>query len=60
MQTLIVILIVAIAAAFLIRKFLKKFKQEEACGCGCSSCPTDPASCEENPENSQVHSAHRE
>ena len=50
MQTLIVILIVAIAAAFLIRRFLKKFKQEEACDCGCSSCPTDAASCEENPE----------
>jgi hypothetical protein len=50
MQTLIVILIVAIAAAFLIRNFLKKFKQEKACGCGCSSCPADPASCGENPE----------
>jgi hypothetical protein len=50
MQTLIVILIVAIAAAFLIRNFLKKFKHEDACGCGCSSCPTDPASCEEKPE----------
>jgi hypothetical protein len=50
MQTLIVILIVAIAAAFLIRKFLKNFKQQEACGCGCTSCPADPASCEENPE----------
>jgi hypothetical protein len=55
MQTLIVILIVAIAAAFLIRKFLKNFKPEDTCGCGCSSCPADPASCEENPENSQVH-----
>jgi hypothetical protein len=54
MQTLIVILIVAIAAAFLIRKFLKNFKQEDACGCGCASCPTDPASCEDNPENSQL------
>ena len=46
----IVILIVAIAAAFLIRNFLKKFKQEDACGCGCSSCPTDPVACEEKPE----------
>jgi len=54
MQTLIVILIVAIAAAFLIRNFLKKFKHEEACGCGCSSCPTDPDACEENPDNSKV------
>jgi len=53
-QTFVVILIVAIAAAVLIRNFLKKFKQEEACGCGCSSCPTDPASCEENPDNSKL------
>jgi hypothetical protein len=56
MQTLIVILIVAIAAAFLIRNFLKKFKQEDqcGCGCGCAACPTDPISCEENPDNSKV------
>jgi hypothetical protein len=53
MQTFIVILIVAIAAVFLIRKFLKKFKSETACSCGCSSCPVDPASCEENPDNSK-------
>jgi hypothetical protein len=53
MQTLIVILIVVIAAAFLIRNFLKKFRQKEACGCGCSSCPADPATCEENPKSSK-------
>jgi len=52
MQILIVILIVAIAAAFLIRNFLKKFKQEDQCGC--ASCPTDTTSCEENPDNSQL------
>ena len=51
MQTLIVVLIVAIAAAFLIRNFLKKFKQEKACGCGCSSCPVNPDTCEESPES---------
>jgi hypothetical protein len=54
MQTLIVILIVAIAAAFLIRNFLKKFKQEDQCGCGCASCPTDPTFCEENPKNPKL------
>jgi hypothetical protein len=54
MQTLIVILIVAIAAVLLIRKFLKNFKQEDACGCGCTSCPADPASCEENPDKSHL------
>jgi hypothetical protein len=53
MQTLIVILIVAVAAAFLIRNFLKKIKKEDQCGCGCTSCSADPASCEENPDNSQ-------
>jgi hypothetical protein len=54
MQTIIVIIIVAIAAAFLIRKFLKNLKQEDACSCGCSSCPADTAAtCEENPDNVQ-------
>ncbi|NOQ20782.1 MAG: FeoB-associated Cys-rich membrane protein [Desulfobacterales bacterium] len=51
MQTIVAILIVAIAAGFLIRNFLKKIKKEDQCGCGCTSCPTDPASCEENPDN---------
>ncbi|MGD2036874.1 MAG: FeoB-associated Cys-rich membrane protein [Desulfobacterales bacterium] len=54
MQILIVILIVAVAAAFLIRNFLKKFKPEAGCGCSCSSCPSDPDTCEENPKNSKV------
>jgi len=54
MQTIVVLLIVAIAAAFLIRNFLKKFKQKDQDSCGCSSCPTDSASCEENPDNSQL------
>jgi hypothetical protein len=54
MQTIVAILIVAIATAFLIRNFLKKFKKEDQCGCGCTSCPKDPASCEENPDNSQL------
>ncbi|MGD2098152.1 MAG: FeoB-associated Cys-rich membrane protein [Desulfobacterales bacterium] len=54
MQTIIVIIIVAIAAAFLIRKFFKKFKQQDACSCGCASCPADTAAtCEENPDNSK-------
>ena len=53
MQTIIAIFIVAIAAAFLIRNFLKKFKQEDACGCGCTACPEDVTACEENPENAK-------
>jgi len=54
MQMLIVILIVAVAAAFLVRNFLKKFKGQDQCSCGCSSCPADPECCKENSENSQV------
>jgi FeoB-associated Cys-rich membrane protein len=54
MQILIVILIVAIAAAFLIRNFLKKFKRQDTCGCGCSTCPTSPEACEDNPKNSEL------
>jgi hypothetical protein len=53
MQTFIVIFIVAVAAAFLVRNFLKKFKQQDQCGCGCSACPVDAASCEENPDNAE-------
>jgi hypothetical protein len=54
MQTIIVIIIVAIAAGFLIRKFLKTFKRQDACSCGCSSCPADTAATgEENPDNVQ-------
>ncbi|MBW2435734.1 MAG: FeoB-associated Cys-rich membrane protein [Deltaproteobacteria bacterium] len=56
MQTIIVIIIVAIAAAFLIRKFLKNFKQEDPCSCGCSSCPADTAAtCEDKPDNSRLN-----
>jgi len=51
MQILIVILVVAVAAAFLIRNFLKKFKGHDQCGCGCSSCPMDAGPCEEKPQN---------
>ncbi|MDA8137422.1 MAG: FeoB-associated Cys-rich membrane protein [Desulfobacteraceae bacterium] len=40
MQTAIVIIIVALAAFFLLRNlYLRLFKRTEpACGCGCSGC----------------------
>jgi hypothetical protein len=51
MQMLVISLIVAVAVAFLIRNFLKKFKGQDQCGCDCSSCPMDAGPCEEKPPN---------
>ena len=38
METLLVVLIVAAASAYLIGRFVKTWKQKDACGCGCSGC----------------------
>jgi len=38
METLIVILIVAAAAAYVGRIFYKGFKQKDGCACGCTCC----------------------
>lgn len=40
MQTIIVIIIVAMAAAFLLRRFYKRMSKpaQTDCGCGCSGC----------------------
>jgi len=46
MENILVILIVGIAAFFLGRSYYKKYKKSDACGCGCSACPTDTDSCE--------------
>lgn len=40
METLIVILIVAIALFYVIKTFFKKAKGADPCDCGCSSCST--------------------
>ncbi|MGD8702145.1 MAG: FeoB-associated Cys-rich membrane protein [Desulfosarcina sp.] len=40
MQTIIVIIIVAIAAVYVGRIFLRGFKQEENGACGCTACPS--------------------
>lgn len=43
MQTAIVIIIVAVAAFFMIRRFYNSVKKQSAsnCGCGCSGCSPD-------------------
>jgi hypothetical protein len=38
MEGVLVILIVALAAGYVVRKLMKGLKQDAACGCGCSSC----------------------
>lgn len=38
METLIVVLIVAIAAIYVGRVFYRGFVQKKSCACGCSAC----------------------
>lgn len=38
METLIVLLIVALAAVYVGRIFYKGFKQKDGCACGCTCC----------------------
>jgi hypothetical protein len=38
METLIVIVIVAVAAVYVGRIFYKGFKQKDGCACGCTCC----------------------
>ncbi len=40
MQTFIVIVIVCLAAAYLVKTFFGKSGKNDGCGCGCTSCPT--------------------
>lgn len=40
MEAIIVSVIVATAAIYVLRLFYKGFKQDESCGCGCSGCST--------------------
>ena len=46
MENIIVLLIVAFAAGLLGRNYYKKYKKGNQCGCGCTSCEVDSASCE--------------
>jgi uncharacterized membrane protein YuzA (DUF378 family) len=44
METIIVILIVGVAAVYCVRSFIKKFKGESNCNCGCS-CGSGKTDC---------------
>ena len=58
MQNLIVAIIVALAAFYLLRRFIRSIKtvEEDACGCGCSTCP-EMSACEA-PEDGFTDDAH--
>ena len=38
-QTVIVILIVAVAVFFAVRRVVRMTRRKGGCGCGCSGCP---------------------
>lgn len=40
MQTILVIIIVCLAAAYLVKAYFGKSGKNNSCGCGCTSCPT--------------------
>ena len=46
METLIVIIIVGVAAGLLGRSYYKKYKKGNQCSGGCGGCSTDTSSCE--------------
>jgi len=46
MENIIVIIIVALAAAFLGRSYYKKYKKGNQGGCGCKSCPSGSSCCQ--------------
>ena len=46
METIIVLIIVGLAAGLLGRNYYKKYKKGNQGSCGCSSCPADAACCE--------------
>jgi len=48
MENLLVILIVALAAGYLVRRFWKSAKEDVICSCGCSSCNNTTCSDEKN------------
>ncbi|MBW2218950.1 MAG: FeoB-associated Cys-rich membrane protein [Deltaproteobacteria bacterium] len=45
METLIVILIVGAAAVYCVKSFIKKYKGEDNCNCGCK-CESCGTSCD--------------
>ena len=53
METLIVVIIVGVAAGLLGRNYYKKYKKGNQGSCGCTSCPTDSSCCEFPEERQQ-------
>ncbi len=51
MQTIIVIIIVCLAAAYLVKTFIGQSDEKNGCGGGCTSCPTADG-CSEKDEQS--------
>ena len=51
MQTIIVIIIVCLAAAYLVKTLIGQSNKKQGCGCGCESCPTTDA-CDEKDKES--------
>ena len=41
MNNLLVILIVALAGGYIVKRFYKTAKNQAACGCGCNTCETE-------------------
>jgi hypothetical protein len=46
MENILVIIIVGLAVFFLGRSYYRKYTKKDSCSCGCTSCPTDVASCD--------------
>jgi hypothetical protein len=43
METIIVLLIVALAGVYTFKTFFKSTQSADRCGCGCESCPAEAA-----------------
>ena len=41
MDNLLVILIVALAGGYIVKRFYKTAKNQAGCGCGCNTCETE-------------------
>ena len=54
MENLLVIIIVALAGAYIVRTFYRRWKGEEDCGCGCSSCDIE-ATCDDPKKGREEH-----
>jgi hypothetical protein len=56
METILIVIIVGLAAAYLLRKFYLSVqnKAENACVCGCTSCPKENY-CSDPPPQSVNH-----